>query len=166
MTTQPIIEFEHGNFELGTLEDELQVDACCQAMLYQYYLHLQKNGESTEYASDLAFCADFYVRDYVVDFCRQNILRPEPGLVRKFAANWYITHTLDPEIVLLERHLEAIEKFYRFLHVQHVLSKDELAIILEETGQKAYYQDRIERFLAIHGDGYVTWEAECPLKPH
>lgn len=164
MTTLPSIEFEHDDFELGSLEDELHVDSCCQSLLHLYYQYLQLQGESVQHASDLAFCADYYVRDYVVDYCRQNVIRPEAGLVKCFAATWYITHTLDPDIKLLERHLVAIAAFYTFLHSLHYISKDELNLLLEETSQKEYYSNRIDSFLAIHGDGYFAWEAECPLQ--
>jgi len=166
MTNLSPIEFEHEDFDLGSLEDELRVDSHCQTLLNHYYHYLQLHGKSAQQASDLAFCADYYVRDYVVDFSRQNLMRPEPGLVNRFAATWYITHTLDPEMPLLERHLEAIDAFYSFLHSLHYISQDELDYILEEVSRKDYYSRRIESFLAIKGDGYISWEAECPLRPN
>lgn len=166
MTKLPPIEFEHDDFDLGSLEDELQVDSHCQSLLNHYYQYLQLHGKSAQQASDLAFCADYYVRDYVVDFCRQNLMRPQAGLVKRFAATWYITRTLDPEMPLLERHLVAIAEFYVFLHSLHYISQDELDAVLEETSLTDYYSARIDAFLAIHGDLYIAWEAECPLQPH
>ena len=163
-TKLPEIEFEHEDFELATLEDELRVDEHCQSLLKHFYLHLMNSGYEAQCASDLAFCADYYLRDYLLDFARQNVARPQPGIVRRFAATWFITHTLDPEMTVLGRHLEAIREFYRFLHGQHLISADELAFIEEEAGQEEYYRQRIERFLAISGDGYIAWEAECPLR--
>lgn len=160
----PKIEFEHDDFELVTLEDEIRVDERCQSLLKSFYLHLQGTGYELQQASGLAFCADYYLRDYLLDFARQNVVRPQPGIVRRFAASWFITHTLDPEVIVLERHLEAIRLFYRFLHAQHLVSADELAVIEAEAGQSAYYQQRIESFLAISGDGYCAWEAECPQR--
>lgn len=165
MGKQHSIEFEHDNFELGSLQDELLVDSYCQSLLYQYFQYIQLQGESIQRASDFAFCADYYLRDYVIDFCQQNIMRPEIGLVKRFAATWYITHTLDPEITLLERHLEAIAALYTFLYSLHHISLDELNFILLETSDKYYYSKRIDGFLLIHGDGYFKWEAECPLHP-
>ena len=160
----PEIEFEHDDFDFITLEDELRVDELCQALLKRFYQHLQINGHSPQQASDLAYAVDFYLRDYVVDFLRQNAVRPQPGIVRRFAANWYITHTLDPEMGLLERSLEGIREFYRFLHGSHFISREELKWLEAEAADSAYYRQRIESFLAIYGDGYVTWEAECPAK--
>lgn len=163
-TKQPEIEFEHDDFDFSDMEEELRVDERCQALLQRFYLHLHTTGLEVQQASDLAFCADYYVRDYLLDFARQNVVRPQPDIVRRFAATWFITHTLDPEMTVLERHLEAIRQFYRFLHSQHLISAEELAMIEDEAGQEAYYRQRIESFLAITGDGYIAWEAECPLK--
>jgi hypothetical protein len=159
----PEIEFEHDDFDFTTLEDELRVDELCQSLLKHFYQHLQLKGRTPQQASDLAYCVDFYLRDYVLDFCRQNVMRPQPAIIRRFAANWYITHTLDPEVTLLERHLEGIREFYRYLHGQHFICREELTWLEHEAAQSEYYRQRIETFLAIYGDGYVAWEAECPL---
>lgn len=160
----PEIELEHEDFDFTTLEDELRVDENCQSLLKHFYQHLQINGHLPQQASDLAFAVDFYLRDYVVDFLRQNPVRPQPAVIRRFAANWYITHTLDPEIALLERSLEGVREFYRFLHRQHFISRDELKWLEAETSDSEYYRQRIESFLAIYGDGFIAWEADCPLK--
>ncbi|MDD5284320.1 MAG: hypothetical protein PHD54_00545 [Desulfuromonadaceae bacterium] len=160
----PEIEYEHDDFEFVTLEDELLVDQRCQQVLKQFYLNLQQRGMRVETASELAFSADLYLRDYLLDFARQNIVRPQPGIVRIFAASWFITHTLDPDIVSLERHLSAVAELYRFLHCQHLISADELAFLVEEIGQTDFYQKRIDSFLNIHGDGFEEWDAECPAK--
>jgi hypothetical protein len=160
----PEIVFEHDDFDFTTLEDELRVDELCQSLLKHFYQHLQLNGRTPQQASDLAYAVDFYLRDYVLDFACQNVMRPQPGIVRGFAANWFITHTLDPEIAMLERHLEGIRELYRYLHGRHYISREELSWLEKETEHTDYYQQRIESFLAIYGDGYVVWEAECPLK--
>jgi hypothetical protein len=161
---QPVIEFEHDDFEFANLEEELLVDQRCQHVLKHFYLNLQQGGMAAERASELAFSADLYVRDYLLDFARQNLVRPHAGIVRKFAASWFITHTLDPEMSLLERHLTAIAELYRFLHRQHLVSADELDFLLEEAEQTDFYQKRINGFLNITGDGFVAWDAECPAR--
>jgi hypothetical protein len=161
---RPELEFEHDDFNFTTLEDELRVDELCQSLLKHFYQHLQLGGRTPQQASDLAYAVDFYVRDYVLDFARQNVMRPQPGIVRRFAANWYITHTLDPEADMLGRSLEGITEFYRYLRNRHYISSEELGWLEHETADTGYYRQRIESFLAICGDGYVDWEAECPLK--
>jgi hypothetical protein len=161
---QPVVEFEHDDFDFETLEEELQVNQRCQALLNSFYQHLLDHGYDAAKASDLAYDADFYLRDYVVDFARKNIVRPEPGLVRRFAASWYITTTVDPEVKLLERHLEAIRELYRYFFKQQYISQEELEYLEEETTLLEYYRQRIVSFMNIDGDGYVAWKAECPAK--
>ncbi len=162
MTENPEIEFEHNDFEFETMDEELLVDGRCQQILKQFYLFLQQQGMAAEKASELAFSADLYLRDYLIDFGRQNIVRPQPGIVTKFAASWFITHTLDPEIDLLERHLAAVTGLYRYLHRQHLISAAELAFLVHEAGELEYYRQRIESFLNLTGSGFAEWDADCP----
>lgn len=162
MTQNSEIEFEHNDFEFDTIDEELLVDGRCQQILMQFYLFLQQQGMAAEEASELAFGADLYLRDYLIDFGRQNIVRPQPGIVTKFAGSWYITHTLDPEFASLERHLTALSELYRFLHRRHLISADELSFLLEEAGQLEFYRQRIESFLNLTGAGFSAWDAECP----
>ena len=164
MTQSPEIEFEHEDFEFDTIDEELLVDGRCQQILKQFYLFLQQQGMSAEEASELAFSADLYLRDYLIDFGRQNIVRPQPGIVTKFAGSWFITHTLDPEFITLERHLIALSELYRFLHRQHLISAEELSFLLKEAGQLEFYRQRIDSFLNLTGEGFVEWAAECPAK--
>jgi hypothetical protein len=165
MTEQlpPEVEFEHDDFDFATLEEELRVDERCQSLLSSFYHHLINKGEDPQFASELAFCADRYLRDYLLDFSRLNVVQPAPGVIRRFAANWFITRTLDPDMDVLQRYLEAIRELYTFLQSQHFISREELAWLEDELGQTDYYRQRIQGFLAIKGDGYGAWEAECPL---
>lgn len=165
MTEQqlPEVEFEHDDFDFATLEEEVRVNERCQSLLGSFYHYLIIRGEEPQAASDLAFCADKYVRDYLLDFARQNVVQPVPGVVRRFAANWFITRTLDPEMDVLERYLKAIGMLYAFLRSQHFISREELSWLEEEAAQTGYYSQRIERFLAIKNDEFAAWDAECPL---
>lgn len=162
MPQSPEIEFEHDDFYFETIDEELLVDGRCQQVLKQFYLFLQQQGMVAESASELAFSADLYLRDYLIDFGRQNIVRPEPGIVTKFAASWFITHTLDPDFATLERHLTAISELYGYMHRQHLISADELSFLLEEAGQAEFYRQRIDSFLNLTGAGFAAWDAECP----
>lgn len=162
MTQNPEIVFEHDDFTFDTIDEELLVDGRCQQILKQFYLFLQQQGMPAEQASDLAFSADLYLRDYLIDFGRQNIVRPQPGIVTTFAGSWFITHTLDPEFEMLERHLTAIIELYRYLHRQHLISADELSIVLKEAGELDFFRQRIDSFLNLTGVGFSAWDAGCP----
>ena len=50
---------------------------------------------------------------------------------------------------MLERSLEGIREFYRYLHGRHFISGEELAWLEQEAAQIEYYRQRIEDFLAI-----------------
>lgn len=164
MTQTDDIEFDQDDFNFDSIDEELLVDGRCQQILKQFYLFLQQQGMSAERASELAFSADLFLRDYLIDFGRQNIVRPQPGIVTTFAGSWFITHTLDPELSLLERHLTAISELYRYLHRQHLISAYELAFLLKEVGELDFYRQRIESFLGLSGDGFVAWDAGCPAR--
>lgn len=164
MTHNPEIEFVHDDFEFDTIGEELLVDERCQQILKQFYLFLQQQGMAAEQASELAFSADLYLRDYLIDFGRQNIVRPQPGIVTTFAGSWFITHTLDPDIIMLERHLTALSELYKYMHRQHLISAEELSFLLEEAGQLDFYRQRIDSFLNLSGDGFVAWDAGCPAR--
>ena len=160
----PEIDFERSDFDFETLEEELRADERCRALLKRFCAHLLDRGEAPQFVSDLAFCADFYLRDYLIDFARMNVVKPTSGIVKRFAATWLITRTLDPDMPLIERHLLAIREFYSFLKIQRFISEEELFMIEEEAAQTAYYSQRLERFLAIKNDEYIAWEAECSLR--
>lgn len=157
------IVFEHEDFDFETLEEELKVDDQCRQLLYQFYIWLQHNDLTTERASDLVFCVDYYLRDYLIDFLRANPLRPKAGQVRYFAANWYITRTLEPEMTVLEKHLEGIALLYRFLHDCGLITDDELGHLEQESAEQDFYQKRIAAFLALAGEGFEAWDRACPV---
>ncbi len=157
----PPIDYEYDEFDCETLEDEVRVDRLCRQLLQQFYDYLLNSGLTDQRASELAYAMDYYVRDYQVDFLQQNILRPQPEQIRYFAGNWYITHSLEPTLEVLDCHLEGLRAWYTFLHTRHLIAADELAELLQETTQRVFYRDRIERFLALAGDGYEAWDRAC-----
>ena len=95
---------------------------------------------------------------------QKNILDVQPGIVRQFAGNWYITNTLEPNIRELSVHLEGVRAFYVFLRECGIISDELLLAIGNECNNSDYYKMRIESFWEIRGDGYFAWERECTLK--
>ncbi len=152
------------DFRLGSLDDELRVDGLCQKLLKRFYFQLLEDGLPPERATLLANGADYFVRDFVVARMERNLFDETPGLVRRFAGNWYIVNTLEPHIAELSVHLEGIAAFYRFLHARGDISREYLDRIEAECGDTAWYGNRIESFWGITGDGYAAWERECSLK--
>jgi len=152
------------DFGLETLDDEIRVDGLCRDILHRFYLQLQEEGMTPEQATLLANSADYYVRDFVVDRMRCNLFEKRPGIVRRFAGNWYIVSTLEPDIAQLSGHLEGIRAFYRFLRSRDIISEEFLKEIELECDDREFYAGRITSFWEITGDGYGVWERECSLK--
>ena len=147
-----------------TQEDFMKVDNLCRALLLNFYEHLQTEGVSPEEATELAKGADYFVRDFVVDFKALNLFDEQTGIVRQFAGNWYIFNTLEPDIAHLDLHLRGVKAFYRFLCDHRLISAGYLQEIEKECVDLDYYEGRIESFWAIEGDGFLSWERECTLK--
>ena len=144
--------------------DDLRVDRLCQMLLKRCYDSLVAGGMRPEEATRLAAGADYYVRDYLLDNRRESVFCETPGLVRRFAGNWYIVNTLDPNPEELATMLQGIAVFYRFLAAEGLVDDGHLARIEAECAATDYYGGRIGSFWQISGDGYLEWERECSLK--
>jgi len=151
-------------FTLVTQEDFLRVDNLCKALLLRFYEHLLAQGLAPEEATLLANGADYFVRDFLVDFKGYNLFDERAGIVKQFAGNWYIVTTPEPDILQLSRHLQGIRAFYGYLCEQKLISAGYLMILEKECGILSYYEGRIESFWEIEGEGYSAWERECTLK--
>lgn len=152
------------DFNLATLEDELRVDSLCRELLLEFYNQRVASGMPEHDATLLASSADYFVRDYLVGARQLNILEIQGGEVRRFAGNWYIVNTLEPDIDELERHLAGVREFFRFLAENSAISYETFAGIDSNCASLEFYKSRIEGFWNIQGDGYFEWERGCSLK--
>jgi len=158
------LQLNKKDFDLTTPDDFVAVDHRCKGILLHFYKHLIAGGTLPTEATLLANGADFFIRDFVVDQMALNIFDEHPGIVRKFAGNWYIITTVEPDIRQLEEQLRGIKLLYRYLHGQKLVSSGYLAAIEQECDDVSFYRRRIETFWGIAGDGYMAWDKECPLK--
>ena len=158
------LPLDKSTFTPVTHEDYLRVDNLCKGLLLWFYERLQEDGLSPEEATTLANGADYFIRNFLVDFKGHNLFDERPGIVRQFAGNWYIVNTLEPDIRELVGNLQGIRAFYGFLSDQQLVSAGYLKIIEKECEEIAYYENRIESFWKIEGDGFIAWERECTLK--
>jgi hypothetical protein len=157
------ILLDKGEFEIKTLDDELRVDDLCRKLLLRFYEHLLHEQVSTGEASALASSADYFIRDFVIDKMRRNILDENPEIVRQFAGKWYIINTLEPNLRELSGHLGGILAFYRFLYRVGSVSAGYLDTIEKECNDLGFYEERITSFWDIKGDGYIAWEQASRL---
>jgi hypothetical protein len=158
------MQIDKDAFTPVTHDDYLRVDNLCRELLLRFYEEIQADGLSPEEATALASGADYFIQNFLVDFKGYNLFDERPGIVRQFAGNWYVVNTLEPDISHLGLHLRGITAFYRFLHGHQLISAGYLQEIEKECGDLAYYENRIESFWAIEGDGFLCWERECTLK--
>jgi hypothetical protein len=154
----------NSDYEIATLEDELRVDALCRELLLAFYSDRLGAGIDEHEATLLANSADYFIRDFLIGARQLNILEPGSGVVRKFAGNWYIVNTLEPDSSELEAHLKGICEFYRFLAAHQAITAAAFREIESECQDSGYYRQRIDSFWDIKGDGYFAWEEECSLK--
>lgn len=159
-----VLTIEKNEFDVHTLDDEIRVDALCSDILHMFYRHLLEKNIPEAEATSLASGADYFTRDFVVARRQKNILDAEPGIVRQFAGNWYITNTLEPNIRELSSYLGGVRAFYAFLNDSGLISDELLLSIEKECDNLDYYKARIDSFWEIRGDGYFEWERECTLK--
>jgi hypothetical protein len=160
------LQIRKEEFTIVTGEDYPRVDTLCRKLLLSFYEDLLADGLSPEEATTLANGADYYVRDFLIDCKGLNLFDERPGIVRQFAGNWYIVNTIEPDIDLLSRHLQGVRAFYGYLCKQGLISDEFLSIIGSECDLLSYYEERIETFWKIEGDGFFAWEKECTLKDH
>jgi hypothetical protein len=149
---------DKGEFEIKTLDDELRVDDLCRKLLLRFYEQMLHEQVNPEKASALASSADYFLRDFLIDKMRLNILDEHPDIVRKFAGNWYIISTLEPNLRELATHLEGIMAFYRFLFGAEAISANYLEAVEQGCNDLGFYEERIATFWDIQGDGYSAWE--------
>ena len=149
---------DKGDFEIETFDDELRVDDLCRKLLLRFYEQMLQEQVSPEKASALASSADYFLRDFVIDKMRLNVLGEHSDIVRKFAGTWYIINNLEPNLPELSGHLAGILAFYRFLSRSGAISADYLEYVERGCGDLGYYEERIATFWDIQGDGYSAWE--------
>jgi hypothetical protein len=158
------LQIDKDKFIPGTMEDDLRVDLHCKHLLQHFYNRLLADGLSPEEATALANGADYFLRDFVIDIKGLNLFGEKTGIVRQFAGNWYIVNTVEPDIRQLTGHLRGIKAFYRYLRDRELISTGYLENIERECDDTSFYEQRIESFWAISGDGFLAWERECSLK--
>ena len=153
------------NYNVGSLEDELRINQLCKQLLREFHQHLlHKLKLEPLDAGSPAAGADYFLLDFMIDNQRANIFDGSESDLKKFAANWYIISNLEPNIDELQVMLKGTANFYRYCATLQLVPTKTAEQIDAASQQVAYYQQRIDSFLDITGDGYITWNRECPLK--
>ena len=152
------------NYSIKDLESEISVDRLCSALLKKFHQYLlqEQQLEPLEAGSQAAG-ADYFLREFVVGKLRCNIFRVTASQVRQFAGHWYIISNLEPNITELNAMLASAANFYRYCAAYQLVSAETADEIASTCQQSDFFQQRIEDFHNITGDGYSDWEQACPL---
>lgn len=152
------------HFEIRTLDDEIRVDALCVRLLQAVRDRLvTERGCSPLEAGELCRGADYFLRDFIVAECHDNLLRLPPERVGQFAGHWYIVRNLEPNADELAALLAGIAACYRMLGETGLVPPPQAAAIVEACGDLPRYCRRIDDFWAIEGDGFTLWRDSWPL---
>lgn len=163
--TEQTHPFDPQKYAIETFDDEIRVDKLCKVLLKQYHQYLLNNNDiSPLLAGAHASGADYFLRDFMIDNRRTNITEISAELIHSFAGNWYIINTLEPNMEELGTILHGIDFFYRFCAEKKMVTASLPEKIHQACSRIGYYQERIESFHEISGDGYSVWSSSCPLK--
>jgi len=170
MTTQPHFEtvnpekLSEQECDIATLEDEIRVDRLCRGLLRALFNELSKQpGLKPEIVGRYCHGADYFLRDFIIADRRQNLLQVTGTQVRQFAAHWYIVKSLEPNMSELTGILNGIAAFYWFLADHARIPREQAESICAACAERDYFQQRIDDFWSIEGDGFIAWRNAEPL---
>jgi len=152
------------DFTVHNFDDELRVDTLCRQLLLAIRdVLLGRVDLSPLQVGKLCHGADLFLRDFVIAVCGDNLFHLPSERVRQFAGHWYIVNTLEPNVAELSEILDGIAACYEVLAGRELVESTRYAAIAAACADLPGYQQRIEDFWAITGDGYDRWRAACPL---
>ncbi len=157
--------FDPENYVIETLEDEIRADQICKELLKLYHQYLLKNKSiSPLEAGTHASGADYFLRDFMLDNRRTSPFKLTEDLVHRFAGNWYIISTLEPNIVELKNILAGVSYFADFCVANKMIDQALAKNIIQSCSNMEFYQQRINSFNDLSGDNFTAWNNDCPLQ--
>jgi len=152
------------NYDIASLEDEIRADQHTRLLLKKFHLWLlETRGKEPLEAGYLAAGADYFLREFLIGAKRLNIFDGNGQYLRHFGGNWYIINNLEPNLAELSPMLTGAALFYSYCAEQRIYPPDkaaELSLVAKDT---QFFKERIASFHQIEGDGYQSWDRDCPL---
>jgi len=154
------------DFDVSTLDDEIRVDELCACLLLAVRDRLLADGNSDPLTVG-ALCqgADYFLREFIIAECADNLLKLPPERIAQFAGHWYIIRTLEPNTGELATMLSGIAACYRILAETGLVETRLAEEVTAACADLPAYRQRIDEFWAITDDGFDHWRAACPLPP-
>lgn len=163
-TSLDLASLSTGQFDIASLDDEMRVDALCVEMIRGFFATMtQQTDLDPADVGRVCHGIDYFLREFVIAECRDNLLQLDASHVRRFAGHWYIVKNLEPNMGELALILDGIAAFYRFLEGVNLIETEQLDHIQTSCAERGFYQQRIEDFWAIESDGFLAWRDEVPL---
>jgi hypothetical protein len=116
-----------------------------------------------EQAGERCHSADYFLREFIIPERHKNLFEVDAIDLLKFAGHWYIIRTPEPNLVELEKILTGTAELYNYLASQKMVNQETADAIANQSKTLDYFQNRIDEFWTIEGDGYDTWRDACPL---
>jgi len=164
---KPILRgLNRDDFNIVSLDDEIRVDKRCIDLLRRFNQYLtRQEGLPPEQAGEVCHGADYFLREFMIADRHDNLFCTSAKRVRQFAGHWYIIRTPEPNLTELKSILEGTARFFNFLADQKLVDMQLSLDIAEQCNTFDYFQQRIDDFWAIEGDGFHAWRQDCPLEP-
>jgi hypothetical protein len=154
--------YDRENYHIESFDDEIRIDKTCKVLLQEFHKYLLNDKKIAPLkAGTLAGGADYFLRDFMIDQQRTNIFDVSADLVRRFAGNWYIITTLEPNLTELKDLLDGVSEFYAFCREKKIVTADTAIAVADACQQHDFYHQRIESFHAITDDGFIAWNKIC-----
>lgn len=151
-------------YNITSLEDEIRAEQLCNELLKTFCLELIAIEDTDpQEASQLARGAAYFLGEYVIPHCRQNIFHISTQTIRQFGGNWYIVNNLEPNLPELVELLTGVVAFYHYCEQRGAIDAATRDALVAQCQELDYYRQRIDNFLNISGDGFFSWDAACPL---
>lgn len=152
------------NYQIDGLDSEIYADQLCSTLLKRFHQYLlqDKKVDPLEAGSQAAG-ADYFLREFMIGKLRDNIFNGTAERVRQFAGNWYIISNLEPNIVELTAILNGTASFYCYCAENKLITASTVEQIQQICNKFDYFQQRIDDFHALSGNGYSAWDKACPL---
>jgi len=152
------------NYQVEDLDSEIRAEQYCAQLLKLFHQHLlQDQGIEPLDAGSRAAGADYFLREFMIGRCRNNIFAATAERVRQFAGNWYIVSTLEPNMTELKSILKGVASFYHYCAGHQLVEQKTAEQIAQTCELHDYFRQRIEDFHNISGNGYNQWNQDCPL---
>ncbi len=155
---------DKNSYQINDLDSEICADRLCSALLQTFHQYLlQKLKLEPIEAGAQAAGADYFLREFMIGSRRDNIFNGTAERIRQFAGHWYIIKNLEPNREELATMLAGAANFYRYCSEHELTAAETAEQIQEACSQVDYYQQRIDDFHNISGEGFLAWEQACPL---